>query len=330
MAVSTVLHVNHNYLQGSYFVILKKVVAGVICVSLLLIGACQKEENPDPDDKPPVVGEASFGAFKLLIDQSQGSITFGGKLYDGAMVNSPWETVMEANQLKLLKPAKPFCSGCTGICVAEDSCAFEPMETHAGKVTVSGVSLLNGNTSFTSSPIVADYSTAAKFTSPPCKEGDTIALSAAGSDKVPAFDLKVTGIDTLVMLTTSLTMADNQPIEIKWIPAKITGNSRIHLVMDISYHGGTKAQIVGDCDDNGSVIIPAAMLTKLKSFGFAGFPKITFSRISTSAVSAAAKAKMMVEATLEIGVEIPGLKSCNSDGECLDGQKCKQPDRICE
>jgi hypothetical protein len=317
----------NNFLKELLNVIFKKSTSGLFYIVLLLSGAC---DSPTEPGDPPVTQEVSNGVFQILINQNAGSVNFLGAVYDGPTVEAPWDTVMKSGPLKLLKPAKPFCSNCIGICVKEDSCAFESSLTNVGTVTVSGVRLTSGTGSFTSNPIGGYYSTGAQFADPPFAEGDSITLAAAGAGNIPAFSIKGTGIDKLVVLNDSLRMIDGQPIELRWNPAGIAGNSRIVFEVNISYHGGTKAKIIGDCEDNGSVTIPGPMLDKLKTYGLAGFPKLMISRKAQGVVSATGKVKIVTEAAMEIGINIPGLRSCNSDGECPDGQICKKPDRVCE
>jgi hypothetical protein len=318
---------------------LKKIFAGICCAMLLFNNICQDnttsppEKGTEPDTNQST--ETALGVFQILIDQNAQSTTFSGALNNGENPELPWKLVMKEGCLKLLVPEYPFCTdgcGSDGLCVADDSCGPYPDRITAGNITVSGVNLLNGKSSFTSKPIGTWYTAAVSFADPPFSAASTISLSAEGSVNAAAFSLTASGVEPIVLLNKdSIVLADGAPINLSWTPPSVSGTSVMYIEMDISYHGGTKAKIVGECDDDGTLEISAAMLTKLKSYGYSGFPKIIMTRHSASAVSAVARAQLVVEATRQVYISIAGLVSCDpGSGEtnCPEGQTCGE-DRRC-
>jgi hypothetical protein len=99
-------------------------------------------------------------------------------------------------------------------------------------------------------------------------------------------------------------------------------------VINLSYHGGTKGKIECDCEDNGSLVIPASLLDQLKALGISGFPKIEIARRSIG-TNAAAHADIVIESKVIKMLKVPGLVSCNGDEECPSGQSC-QGDLRCQ
>ncbi len=315
--------------------IIYKLLTGALVASMFLAVTCQdtgtNPGEPGPDTTT-TTGEKAYGIFRLMIDQDANSTSFSGTLYDGAQPEKPWKSVMKSGRLELLEPEHPFCDSCgsTGLCVAEDSCAPYPTLISGGTVSVTGVVLTNGTTSFTSKPIVKRYSAAASFADPPFEATSTITLSAEADPDVEGFTLSAAGVERINLLNDTVKMIDGEPINLSWTPPSVAGKTVMHIEVDISYHGGTKALIAGDCDDIGSLKIPADMLAKLKSYGLSGFPKITMTRRAVSPVTGSAKAQLVVEATRQVGIIVPGLISCNpgpNDG-CPEGYTCTK-DRRC-
>lgn len=305
-----------------------------ICIGALLFAViCQEPSPTGPDTE--TTDEKPFGIFRILIDQDAGSITYSGVLKDGETPESPWASAMKSGELELLVPTHPLCEtscGSNALCVADDSCAAFPDKLSAGELTISGVSLANGSSSFTSRAIgvLKVYSAAVSFADPPFGANDTITLSAEGDD-VGAFELKTYGVEPIVVLTDSIVLEEGKPINLSWAPPSVSGTTVMNVEVDISYHGGTKAKIAGNCSDDGSLTIPADMLVALKGYGLSGFPKITMTRRSASGVSAESRAQLLIESVKVLNINIPGLISCNpgnTDG-CPDGMTCTD-DRRCE
>ncbi len=299
-----------------------KIIVTGLCALLVLSGSCRKSENPVKIQN----GSAkSFGTFQISVKVQEGITTLLGMMYDGPTPsNIIWEEVQTAGALRLLKPRVPFCSQtCASgwVCVENDSCQQEPTPISVGTVTVSGVKTSAGTT-FTMDHINYYYQpVGVSLDYPGFAEGDPITLSAAGSESSAAFTLSAKGISPLVLLTDTIPCIDGQPINVKWEPPAQQGNTKISILIDITYHGGTKAKIEGECDDNGSLTIPASMMDKLKTFGISGYPKIEISRRAVSS-DTAAKAQLVLESKVTRFMVIPGIISCSVDAQCPQGEYC--------
>lgn len=356
MVAFTALHLIHNN-KGVEKVLPKIFLSGVLLTALILIiGSCQDDNpsgtnqnpsdtlhNDDPSDTTENPGQnpkvEAFGTFLVQLipnnpeTQTPAHTDVYGTVYDGP---SPPEYVfvekMTLGPCKLLKVETPQCIPDCGLgakCIATDNCMPEPDKIDIGIVTLNGLKYNGINMPFTMEAnrklkylmpqVQLDY--------PPVQENDTITLSATGSESIPPFTLKVRGIAPLVVLSDSLLLADGQPITVQWLPPPVSGVSTITVRINISYHGGTKGEIQCQCEDNGSVTIPGVMLDELKSYGIAGWPVVDITRKS-SAVDENTGVQLVVETTVTRLLMIPGLQSCNGQGECPAGQECVN--RMCQ
>jgi hypothetical protein len=99
-------------------------------------------------------------------------------------------------------------------------------------------------------------------------------------------------------------------------------------MIDVSYHGTSKGKIESYCEDNGSLTVAASLLDKLKSYGISGLPKIEIYRRSVGGYNADANTKLVFESKIMRYLSIPGVISCDGNGNCPNGQTCG-PDQRC-
>jgi hypothetical protein len=318
---------------------LKKIIAiGLVSLIFIMI-FCLNNENPtNTSDTTTNSGALSYGTFLIkfipenLDSQDPAYTSITGTICDGpSPPNIIFKEVMSSGSCKLLKAVTPNCSqncqlGYT--CVSEDSCMPEPKVLDVGTVTVNGLKNSSGLTTITMEPPKSLYyqMVGVSLVYPPCSEGDTITLSATGKDSVAPFTIKARGITPLVVLNGDILVEDGKDINLQWVPPAISGVSTINVRINISYHGGTKGEIQCDCEDNGSLTIPGAMLDKLKSYGIAGYPLVEITRKSVG-TNADAKASVIVQCSVTKLLTIPGVTSCNQDGDC-PGKTCV--DRKCQ
>lgn len=276
------------------------------------------------------IEEVAFGTFQLLLRQD--SVTsFLGRMYNGPLPSTIiWQAVDSSGPCKLLKPRTPLCQepcGSSAACVEDDSCQPYPKVVNVGTLTLSGVETDKGTKDFTMDPIGGYYQPmgiSLKF--PPFKEGDVVTLSATGSQEIPPFTLKLKGFKPLAVLNDSFPCGEGQAIELKWEPPSINLHTIILVMVDISYHGGTKAKIECECEDNGKLTIPAFLLDKLKGFGISGYPKIEVSRRAV-AYDPTSKARFIIESRITKFLSIPGIISCSEDTQCPEGEYCANDQR---
>jgi len=298
----------------------------IIAIGILTVFiAFELCKNNNPTSSTPTNTAPTFGTFQVSLIADGAYTSVVGKMYDGpSPPDMVFEEIASSGSSRLYKRLYPFCDpdcGGQGVCVNGDSCQPYPSSVNIGTVTINGLKTKDGNTSFSMDPINNTY----QFTSiafPPCNEGNVITLNAAGSSSISAFTLTIKGISPLTLLNDTIKMIDGQPINLRWTPPAVTGISTIFVLIDISYHGGTKAKIECDCSDNGSLTIPATLLDSLKTFGIAGFPKLEISRRAIS-TDTSAKAKIVLESKVSKILYIPGLINCNGNGDCPEGQTCE-------
>jgi hypothetical protein len=311
-------------------VLAKKIISGVFLTLVLVFVSCFESESPS---NPPVTSTTkSYGTFVVKLspyDSATDNPAY--TILEGAMCDGPtppifvFKEAMSSGPCKLFKVDAPFCKDpCgSGFCVAEDSCMPQPHSISVGKLTVTGMKFNGEKKTYTINPDdFLNYGIVGSYPDyPPTPEGDTITVSASGNGSVPPFTVKVRDIAPLVVSPDELVLENGKPITVKWTPPTVQGVSTISILIDISYHGGTKGKIEFECDDNGSVTIPGEMLDKLKSYGMAGWPKIEITRQSV-AFDEKTKAKVVVQCTITKLLTIPGLISCSNGIGCPDGQSC--------
>jgi hypothetical protein len=276
------------------------------------------------------------GAFQVKLTSASelgdAATNIVGKVYDGPVPAATiWEKPQVDGACTLTTPRIPFCDEpCSGggICVEDDTCQAYPTARSVGTVTVNGVKTSEGQSSFTMTPIANNYQPTVSLAYPPFAEGDSVTVAAAG-DFFPAFSLASKGIAPLVLTSTDLALKSGQALDLTWTKGA-AGNSTIHVKLDISHHGGTKGQIECDTDDSGSLSVSAALISKLLSLGVAGFPTVIVTRQAIGATTiSAGRVELVVSSTVEQGVSIDGLNSCNKDDQCPKGQTC-QSDLSCK
>lgn len=309
----------------------------IIPLILLMFSACLDSENGNPSD-PPKSTAASFGAFRIQLfpeNKEAGDPAYSriwGTICDGpSPPNIIFKEVMSSGSCKLMKAINPTCSQDCGLgykCISDDSCMAEPKSINVGRVTITGLKVSNSLVPVEMDPPKSNYYQMVGTTLdyPPCAEGDTITLTAAGSENAGAFKLKVRCITPLEVLNNQILAEDGQPITLQWKPPTVPNVSTISVRINISYHGGTKGEIQCECPDNGSLTIPGAMLDQLKSYGIAGYPIVEITRKAIG-YDENAKVQVIVECTVTKLLTIPGVVSCNQDEDCPN-QHCV--DRRCQ
>jgi hypothetical protein len=331
-------------------------ISGIAACALAcgLAGACGSDGSPvvTPGITPiagapgsPASPDAQVGFFDIKLvapvaatpgtSATPGFTSMLGKIYDGPVPESlAWDLSQTAGGCELLLPRIPFCSaGCgSAVCVDDDQCVPNPATRDAGTVTVKGVRTEAGMTEFTLTPIRNTYvnPAAIKLPYPAFAEGDAIEMSAAGAAVGP-FSIMGTGIAPLELPAgASYELIENQPLLLTWtLPGK-PNISRVQVKLDISHHGGTKGKIECDVDDDGSLEIPAAMVTELLSRGIAGFPTVALTRSSVGSTTIAeGRVDLEVYSYVERAIEIEGLVSCTEDSQCASMGTCGD-DKRCQ
>jgi hypothetical protein len=254
-----------------------------------------------------------------------------GKFNDGPTPTpAAWQVKSEANGCKLYTPrvlfCDPACERTTQVCVEDDTCATYPKATSVGTIKLTGL----GSNELSMDPVANNYQPKAGTTvpHPPCSEGATITLDAAGGAYAP-FSIATKCIAPLAF-AAALTLEKDKPLKLSWNAPGQAGLAKIGVKLDISHHGGSKGKIECEVDDTGSLEIPAAMVTALIDLGVAGFPTIVLTRKTSAAGSGNAQnVALNITSPVERAITIPGLTSCTDNAECPMGQTC-QADLTCK
>ncbi len=308
---------------------IKSIITVIIAILFLFSPSCNETGNPTQQTGTT----KSYGVFKLMINQVEEKTSFIGKLYNGPVPNPVWETVMVSGECKLLKPKQRTCSGCGNgsVCVDDNNCQPEPDTITAGTVTIAGMTNKGGTTTSTITATNGNYMPTGdnRPTNPPCTEGSTISVTASGNEQVAGFTVTAKTISPIEISADTIAMDPGMPILLKWKAASNPDDSKITVVIDITYHGGTKAKIECVCRDDGELEIPAVMLDSLKSFGMSGFPKLEMYRDSKGTV-AGTGVELQIQSFVLLWLKIPGVISCPDVGYCPEGMECSADKRCRE
>ena len=297
------------------------------------VGTVGENGNDQPTNQRTV-----FGTILITLvpanDNSGAYTSVLGSVNDGPTPEGVvWEEAAKNGDCKLLTPRIPFCSNpCDpgAICVENDSCQTYPTAIDMGTVTVTGLLINSGNKSFSMDPINHSYqpSGGVIVAYPPFSEGTMVTIVASGTSFVPACTASTKGITPLELLNDSIVLEKGKPIHLQWTPPAQTTSSTIHVLVDINTHGSSKGKIVAETIDDGSLEISSSLIDKLIDLGVSGFPKLEVTRKATGSTDPAS-VDLILESRVYKELHIPGLISCENDGDCPSGQTC-QPDLKCE
>jgi hypothetical protein len=270
---------------------------------------------PDPATDPPTEGLTSLV----------------GKIYESPLAdvfveNMLWEPSEEQEGCRLLEPRVPFCDPSCEFgetCVEDGQCAARPATVSVGTVTVQGLRTAEGATEFSMEPVGNNYQSPT-LPYPAFAEGDPIRLESSGGDFQP-FAIESTGISQLQTSSGGpLPMEREQPLALSWIAAGQPDLATIQIKVDIAHHGGARGKIVCETADTGSFSVPAPLVNRLMNLGIAGFPTAVLTRKAVGSTQMEhGRVELTALSTVELGIQIEGLVSCNEDADCPDGQTCQ-------
>lgn len=319
----------------------------LVSVSLFFVSlSCDDNGNnpsqvtePDTISDPDTIPDPEVkwvGTFRISLRKNTdefgktvNSVNIVGGAADGpTLPNQSWTTVMTEGDCRLVVPRYYECGeGCGfgNVCVADNTCEPEPSRISIGEVTVSGVKTKDNTTTF-SLGSRTPYLTGKEMAFPPFEDGGQVTFSVAGNSNfnIDPFTITGKGIAPIVLKNDTINYIDGKEITLEWEPSPQEHDS-IFFEIDISYHGGTKAKILGETVDDGSCTISAEMLDKLKTYGIAGFPRLIIYRRATFK-NEAGNVDLVIESEEARYLSIPGVISCN--GICPEGMECGE-DRIC-
>jgi hypothetical protein len=253
-----------------------------------------------------------------------------GAVVVGAPVSElVWTRTAQSGPCRLEEPRAPFCNpSCgDGVCVEDNRCAAYPRKRNVGRVRLSGLATLAGPAPIelvTFPPgYVYDLPVEPAIAFPPFAPGAPLKVSAEGGEGEP-FEVTARGISPLELTGADpIAVVGGQPTSLGWRPAAAAESTSIEVHLDISHHGGTKGIITCSAPDDGSLEIPAPLITKLVNLGVSGYPSVRITRRSSGSTAVKGGA-IVLEVLSEVvrAVSIPGLVSCDADADCPGGGRC--------
>lgn len=278
---------------------------------------------------------ASLGGFTAkLLDQTPGASQLTASVNDKAKHELViYEAAAKEGDCTLVKPRVPFCSTpCTlpNACIEDETCANnEQTPQDLGTVTFKGIKTKAGATSVQLENAANYYGTAEALEFPPFAEGDDVSVETTGGAFAP-ITLHAKGIAPLVIPAGDIAIEKGKPLVLTWTPKGASSDATIHVMIDISHHGGTKGRILCDAPDNGSLTIAASLITPLYNLGFSGYPSIDVTRSSMGMTSLSqGRVSLNVIQVIQRFITIPGLISCQDSTDCPMGKTC-QTDLQCK
>lgn len=301
---------------------------GAALAALMMVSCLDSGGNSTAVSK-----QGLYGKFKVeLIEQTSYSEAYAsilGRVSDGPTPSTlAWTVDTASGSCSLRIPRAPFCDpgcGSAAACVADGVCQAYPHGLSVGTVTVNGIKLTSGPTSFSMNPVLNNYQvpTGSSLNYPPFAEGDVLTFSAAGADTIGGFSLSVKAIKPLVVSYDTVSFVDGQPVTLTWTPKGSAATSTVTAQVDISHHGGLKGVIDCEGPDNGQLVIPARLVSRLMALGISGFPAVELVR-TASATHPDMSVELQVLSRVTRPVSIPGIVSCSGDEDCPENQTCQQ------
>lgn len=280
----------------------------------------------------PCSDATGVGSFVVRAVEEDGTdrpprIHVSGSVRDGVVPMDVWEPLAEAGDCRLMVGPSFFCDpicGSSEACAAGGSCIAYPRSRSVGDVQIAGLAA-----EVSMSPSASNYyEPLAVVPYPGFGEGADIQLDAQGGDYA-AFTLFGQGVRALSLADGEITVAREQPVNLRWAAQDAPGSARIHVELDVAHHGGTLARIECEAADTGALDVPAALVTQLLDRGVAGFPAVLVSRRTVDSIAIAPGCvEFVVSSEVARQVTVPGVVSCSAVYPCPDGQTC-QVDLTC-
>jgi hypothetical protein len=266
-----------------------------------------------------------YGYFNVVLNPpveetaTMGNTAFLGKVYDGPNPTPmAWQKKDEADDCQLDTPNAVLCQpacGSTAVCVSTNNCVPFAAVQSAGTLKLKGL----GANEISVEPRANNYQLPAgtNLAYPPCTAGAKIELAADGGGH-GALSLEAECVAPLEA-PASVMLMKGQTLALRWT-AGTTAGTRLHVLLDISQHGGSKGKIECDTADDGMLDIPPKLVDALLDLGLSGFPTVVLTRESESKGSG--NVLLNVSAPYRAAIEVPGLTSCADSSQCPAGQAC--------
>jgi len=323
--------------------------APIVSLVLALGGGCSSSSKPavtssngkqdsgtqDPEQTSDPVGTFVVRLVPAVTNSDPSLSTEANTQFQGIVRDGPvnrtlvWQVEQTSGPCKLYKARAPLCDpSCESgsVCINDGVCKANPKAHSVGDVTVTGLKADDTTTQFTVSPTTTfnyAFSGASKLLYPPADEGAAVHLKAAGGDYT-AFELSASGIAPITFSSTSdIPLQSGQPLSLDWVAKGASGTSTMEVQVNVNHHGGSSANITCETEDDGSLVIPADMITRLMTIGYSGFPQVEFVRRSVGTANIApGRVELQMLFSVSRNLSVPGLTSCSQNSDCSNGQTC--------
>ena len=259
--------------------------------------------------------------------------TVQGRVTDAIIPTNVPDVVMTSGECSLVMGRNLFCDPeCSfdETCGEDGQCLPQPAGQDMGTVDIAG--LLDGPVTMEAREPRFNYAATGTFSYPGVEEGAAVALTGAGNVG-PALALQAEGVAPLAINESEVQLSNAAAASVTWNAPAVAGRSRVLATLNISLHGGDPVRIECDAEDDGSLEIPAELVSMLLTFDYSGFPAITVTRQTSEATEGPHGCiDFRVYSSVERHpVAIEGLTSCNeSQDTCTGGQSCNLELMLCE
>lgn len=259
-----------------------------------------------------------------------------GQVLNGVVPSRVPLEIDTEGECRLLQGKNLFCDpACTSsqTCGDAGSCVPTPLGQNVGAVVVSGVRTTAGASEITLEPTGSNfYSTRATLAEPPFEPQAAVTLTAAGSAFASAFSLRGEGISPLEVPDEPITVQAGTALPLRWAAPTNATAAKLEIRLQFNLHGSTTAAfIVCDVADDGSFDVPSGLVDELLSRELSGFPTVVLTRKTADSIAAGPGCiDFSVASQVSRALEVPGITSCNEDGDCEPGQVCIHPQLVCE
>jgi hypothetical protein len=298
--------------------------------ALAIVAACGGGGDDDAIDVSgltydPCPAEERAGGFAVIL--ADGYTAVQGQVRDGAAPGQALDEIATAGACRIVQAPALFCDpACPPgeTCAPGNACVPAPVAQDVGTVAVAG---LRAAVEMPARPPLYFYSFTGTLPHPGVAAGAGVRLTGGGA--AGDFALLGWGIEPLVVAAPTIQVESGAPVAVTWTAPPAPGPARVELVLNINGHGVVGQFLTCEVDDTGASTISAALVTTLFAAGISGFPTLEVRRSSADSTDTALGCvDFRVESARTIDVTIPGLESCNEDGDCTPPATC-QPDLTC-
>jgi hypothetical protein len=294
-------------------------------------GITSMDASLDPPVLPPQTGEKAgspVGGITISLEHGEPDYaTLSGKVYAAPRPTfGDWDTTTSEGDCELRQPVRVECEldcEAPSRCAVGGECAVEPPTSNIGTVRVWGLDTEQEQPFLELTKLPSDTYVVSgdKLAFPPFSAGDAIIFEATGGEW-PAFVTAVTAIEPLELDSDEhLPFEAESDLTLTWVAGATEAN--INIVVDISFHGGTKGVIACSTQDDGELTIGGDMVTQLIELGVAGFPHVEMERASRGFANVGeTHVEFNIVSRRTVELAIPGVVSCTENEECPEDQVC--------